>query len=282
VKVIVSIAYEVGPTNTKLLEEFVTELVDIGAIPKLYPVDPASTCDCVTQALWLRNLAYHLPEMMSEDLMMISESDVLITTSEIIKPLSGDFRAWVFWSEPALYGGQTFAMSFTTMSKEDWSLVLLNSSTCEEALTKFSDVTKVLTIGDWTADFYGKNWESDQNVVTAQLVRLGICSAPRKYATNKAYSTFMNTFNTSSLKINDAKTCYKGQGYGECRSYNLGNTWYGEIGGCTWYHHWYPLELLLSIVKHNKEEDFMGVFDDHLIHNENLERLFFDHEMPYF
>ena len=35
---------------------------------------------------------------------------------------------------------------------------------------------QVHTIGDWTADFYGKHWESDQNVVTAQLLRFGICS----------------------------------------------------------------------------------------------------------
>ena len=29
------------------------------------------------------------------------------------------------------------------------------------------------------------------------------------------------------------------------------------------------------------EEHFLEVFDDHLIHNENLERLFFDHKDPY-
>ena len=81
-------------------------LINIGAIPKLVAVDPNSTCDCVTQALWLRNLAYHHPDMAEDDLMMISESDVLITTSEIIKPLSGNFRAWIYWSEPAMYGGR--------------------------------------------------------------------------------------------------------------------------------------------------------------------------------
>ena len=26
-------------------------------------------------------------------------------------------RVWVYWVEPALYGGETFAMSFTTMRK---------------------------------------------------------------------------------------------------------------------------------------------------------------------
>ena len=106
VKVIVTIAYEVGPTNTQLLQEFVSELSDIGAIPKLLAVDPTSTCDCVTQALWQRNLAYHHLEMEEEDLMMISESDVFITTSNILQPLSGDFRAWVYLSEPAHYGGK--------------------------------------------------------------------------------------------------------------------------------------------------------------------------------
>ena len=173
-------------------------------------------------------------------------------------------------------------MSFTTMKKQDWCLILQNCSTCEAALSKFSDVTKVLTIGDWTADFYGKNWESDQNVVKAQLICAGICSAPKQFLKNKAYTTFMNSFNMTRHNVSDSATCYKGQGYGECRSYNLGNTWYEEIGGCTWYHHWYPLELLLAIVKHNKEEEFMMVFQDHLMHNEHLERIFFDHNKPYF
>ena len=106
VKVIVSIAYEVGPTKPDQLREFVTSLVGIGAVPKLVPVNATSTCDCVTQALWLRNLAFHHQEMGEDDLMMISESDVLITTGDIIKPLSGDFRAWVYWSEPAMHGGR--------------------------------------------------------------------------------------------------------------------------------------------------------------------------------
>ena len=116
VKVIVTIAYEVGPTNTQLLQEFVSDLADIGAIPKLLAVDPTSTCDCVTQALWQRNLAYHHLEMEEEDLMMISESDVFITTSNILEPLSGDFRAWVYWSEPAHYGGR---YSVTHLSGHD-------------------------------------------------------------------------------------------------------------------------------------------------------------------
>ena len=110
VKVIVSIAYEVGPTKPEQLRQFVKNIIGIGAIPRLVQVNPNSTCDCVTQALWLRNLAYHHPEMAGDDLMMISESDVLITTGDIIKPLLGDFRAWIYWSEPALYGGRKYAV----------------------------------------------------------------------------------------------------------------------------------------------------------------------------
>ena len=90
-------------------------------------------------------------------------------------------------------------MSFTTLSKADWRLILLNSSTCEAALTKFSDVTKVLTIGDWTADFYGKNWESDQNVVTAQLLRH-----------NRSYRDILADFKPpyKSLYNSNCSTCY--------------------------------------------------------------------------
>ena len=91
------------------------------------PVNPNSTCDCITHALWQRNLEWTRPEMREDDLMMISESDVLITSDKVMEPLAGNFRAWVYWSETGLYGGQTFAMSFTTLSKRDWRLLLNNS-----------------------------------------------------------------------------------------------------------------------------------------------------------
>jgi len=44
--------------------------------------------------------------MDEDDLMMISESDVLITTSSVLQPLEANFRAWLYWAETALYGGK--------------------------------------------------------------------------------------------------------------------------------------------------------------------------------
>ena len=38
--------------------------------------------------------------------MMISESDVLITTGRFMEPLKGNFKAWIFWAETALYGSK--------------------------------------------------------------------------------------------------------------------------------------------------------------------------------
>ena len=161
-----------------------------------------------------------------------------------------------------LLSGQTFGISLTTLRKKDWRFILLNCSTCESVIETFSDVAHLTTMGDWT-DVYGKHWESEQNVVTSQLLRLGLCSVPK---TNRLAKMFMQNYNMSD-NLDDSKTCYKGQGYGECRSWNLGNTWYEEVGGCPWYHHWYPLELLQAIVKHNQEEDFMRMFQDHFMHD---------------
>ena len=39
-----------------------------------------------------------------------------------------------------------------------------------------------------------------------------------------------------------------------------GNTWYEEIGGCPWYHHWYPLQLLRNIVR--DQADMQAMFDN--------------------
>ena len=69
-------------------------------------------------------------------------------------------------------------MAFTTLAKKDWRLLLDGSKTCEEALGKFPDYAKVETIGKGLKDFYGKNWESDQNIIAARLLKLNFCTLP--------------------------------------------------------------------------------------------------------
>ena len=78
-----------------------------GADTQLVEVNMSSTCDCVTQALWQRNLAWNSQKIEEKDLMMISESDVLITTGKFMEPLKGNFRAWIFWAETSLYGSKS-------------------------------------------------------------------------------------------------------------------------------------------------------------------------------
>lgn len=72
-------------------------------------------------------------------------------------------------------------MAFTTLAKKDWRLLLDGSKTCEEALSKFPSYANVETIGDWTKEVYGKNWESDQNIITARLLKLNICTLPQSH-----------------------------------------------------------------------------------------------------
>ena len=52
------------------------------------PVGPKELCTCISQALWLRNLAYHHPMIMEDDLMMISEGDVFIASDKVLEPLA--------------------------------------------------------------------------------------------------------------------------------------------------------------------------------------------------
>ena len=118
-KVVVSIAFMTDNTSMDRLQMFAEQLIKIGAIVRLVPVQEGAVCDCVSQALWLRNLAYITEDIGEDDLMMISESDVFIASEQILEPLHSNHRAWLYWVEPALHGGQTFAMSFTTMTKRD-------------------------------------------------------------------------------------------------------------------------------------------------------------------
>ena len=72
-------------------------------------------------------------------------------------------------------------MAFTTLAKTDWRLLLDGSKTCEEALAKFPSYANVETIGNWTKEVYGRNWESDQNIITARLLKLNICTLPQSH-----------------------------------------------------------------------------------------------------
>ena len=42
----------------------------------------------ISQALWLRNLAYQEPDIQETDLVMISESDVFISSPVVLRPLA--------------------------------------------------------------------------------------------------------------------------------------------------------------------------------------------------
>ena len=151
-KVVVSIAFMTENTSMDRLQMFAEQLIKIGAIVRLVPVQEGAVCDCVSQALWLRNLAYITDEIGEDDLMMITESDVFIASEKILEPLFSNHRAWLYWVEPALHGGQTFAMSFTTMTKRDWRMILKNSSTCEQVLEVFKTDVSVKTLDDWGVD----------------------------------------------------------------------------------------------------------------------------------
>jgi hypothetical protein len=67
----------------------------LGAEVRLVAVEPGDLCDCISQALWLRNLGYQDPTIREEDLMMISESDVFISTGRVVEPLRNlAYRSW--------------------------------------------------------------------------------------------------------------------------------------------------------------------------------------------
>ena len=57
------------------------------------------------------------------------------------------------------------------------SVVLANASTCQEALATFQDAAGARTLEDQGVDF-GLHWESDQNIVTARLLRCHGSSVP--------------------------------------------------------------------------------------------------------
>lgn len=257
-RVLVSVAYMPERTAQEELNLFHERLSRLGVEVRLFPIGDDDVCDCVSLALWLRNLAYQDPMIKEDDLMMISESDVFITTDLVLKPLDNlSFKAWVYWVEPALYGGETFAMSFTTLRKEDWRELLDNSSTCQQALERFPRISQVKTL-QFAEKSFGKHWESDQDVVTARLLRLGICTVPKDNRLSKLFLT------DSKVKLGswDGDRCYKAQGFGECRQLNFGNRWYKGMGDCPWWHHWYPIELFKDIVERAGEEWVFSWFID--------------------
>ena len=100
-----------------------------------------------------------------------------------------------------------------------------------------------------------------------------ICSVPKQNRLNKLFLS--NSSVTPGFC--DSSTCWKGQGFGECRAYRFGNTWYPTVGGCYWWHHWYPLPLLTSIVEQNSDQWVYPLF----IWTQQKEQMFFNPDRPY-
>ena len=83
-------------------------------------------------------------------------------------------------------------------------------------------------------------WEVDQSVTTTAILKARLCSPPED-------ASVWAKLHLMPEEGQDKKTCWHGQGWGQCR-YSLGTYYYPRMPGCTWWHAGVPKEMVENML----------------------------------
>lgn len=197
---------------------------------------------CVLMAQTARMLAFNLPMVSDNDIIMMADTDMFPTDQGFLDPLYHNYQVWVYWWEAVVFLNESFPMSMLAMEAKTWSR-LLNYSTSVRELSKLpGSRQRVFTVQGDTMD----TWEVDQSVTTTAILKSGLCSAPGNSSLWTKLGLKPENHNYSGENTERA-TCWHGQGWGQCRA-SLGMQYYPGIPGCTWWHALLPREFLEQVV----------------------------------
>jgi len=237
-RVIVTLVVEEGDDDDDDVRVLQNILTKVGAV--VHIMEKEDNITCVLMAQTARMLAYNLPMVSDDDLIMMADTDMFPTDEQFLKPLHQSYQVWIYWWEAVVFLNESFPMSMLAMKAKTWS-TLLNFSTTVLELSKLpGSKRRVFTEEGDTMD----TWEVDQSVTTTAILQAGLCSAPALAA--KLGLTTLPTTKDKDMARDQAR-CWHGQGWGQCRA-SLGMQHYPGMPGCTWWHALLPAQLLARIV----------------------------------
>lgn len=179
-KVIVQIVYSEPQISTELTE-YKKELESYGAVVFLVPT--GTEMKCVLKSQLIRLLAYKLPFVREDDIIVTADVDAFIMTKEIYHPLLLPGRQiWLYRYGFTLASGSTFMMPFIGIKASVWRKLLNYDDSMDAPQRGFLGQGLSKMVAD-----YGKKmnfsdnytWDIDQHILSHSILSSGLCSLPK-------------------------------------------------------------------------------------------------------
>ena len=208
-------------------------------------------------------------QVASGDLVMMGDSDMLITSSSILAPLAqvDKWEVWVYWWEAVVRLNQSLPLSLLTMRADKWRRTMRGATTVQEVTLLPGATRRVFTrqdsptsgnndgklisgkgrhlqLGRWTR---ARQQRLSSRLVSAHRLTILLFGDDLVWSKHKIklHQTLAGEVNTTTLSPLSPLFC-PGQGFGECRA-SLGNVDQPQLL-CPWWHGTLPASFLASIL----------------------------------
>ena len=182
VKVIVQIVYSEYEISSEL-RDYKTKLEALGAL--VYLVKTGNEIDCVLKSQLVRLLAYELPYIKDNDIIVTADVDAFVMSKDLYKPLTLPNRQiWIFRYDNTLMTGSTFNMPFIGIRKETFKTLLNYNSDMDlpESGTLGQNLPEMVKHYIEKLDLSEASlWDLDQNIFTHEILSSGLCTLPAKH-----------------------------------------------------------------------------------------------------
>ena len=178
-KVILQIVYSETQVPQEL-QDYKRDCESHGIIVFLVPT--GSDMKCVLKSQLIRLLAYSLPMIKDNDVLVTADVDAFVMTEDIYKPLLlPDKQIWLYRYALTYDTGSTFMMPFIGIKAKAWKTMFRDYDTSR-------DLPDQGLLGNGLAQFvevYGQKmdlsytWEIDQHILSHAILNSGLCSLPR-------------------------------------------------------------------------------------------------------
>jgi len=261
-KVILQIVYSEEEISDEL-KEYKKELESYGAVVFLVPT--GSDMKCVLKSQMIRLLAYALPFIRDEDIIVTADVDAFVMTKDIYKPLLLPGRQiWIYRYAFTMGTGATFMMPFIGIKASVWKNILqydLSMDQPDKGLLGNGLPKMIEDYGTKMSFSESYTWDIDQHILSHAILSSGICSLP---GDNKLWKEL----NIEPREFDDGKTCWHGSGiYEDCNNVLWTRNLYIRYKGnnCKWWH-FYPSETYAEL-RSKFQEIINGKAENQIVHD---------------
>jgi len=261
-KVILQIVYSEEEISDEL-KEYKKELESYGAVVFLVPT--GSDMKCVLKSQMIRLLAYALPFIRDDDIIVTADVDAFVMTKDIYKPLLLPGRQiWIYRYAFTMGTGATFMMPFIGIKASVWKNILQYDLSMDQPDKGILGNGLPKMIEDYgTKMSFSENytWDIDQHILSHAILSSGICSLP---GDNKLWKEL----NIEPREFDDGKTCWHGSGiYEDCNNVLWTRNLYIRYKGnnCKWWH-FYPSETYAEL-RSKFQEIINGKAENQIVHD---------------